>query len=99
MTNSVAELVREEAIAIVGADNVTDDQKTMGAEGLQRLPAQVPGAFAFVGAANTEKEVHLSAPPSEIQHRRGCHGDRQRAHAPRRPEAPARVLGFAEFPI
>lgn len=52
----VAELVREEAIAIVGADNVTDDQKTMGAEDFSDFLAQVPGAFAFIGAANTEKE-------------------------------------------
>ncbi|UNM07857.1 MAG: amidohydrolase [Planctomycetales bacterium] len=52
----VAELVREEAIAIVGAENVTDDQQTMGAEDFSDFLAEVPGAFAFVGAANTEKE-------------------------------------------
>ncbi len=52
----VAELVREEAIAIVGAANVTDDQQTMGAEDFSDFLAEVPGAFAFIGAANTAKE-------------------------------------------
>lgn len=52
----VAELVREEAVAIVGTANVTDDQQTMGAEDFSDFLAEVPGAFAFVGAASTEKD-------------------------------------------
>jgi amidohydrolase len=51
----IAAIVREEAVAIVGEDNVIDDQRTMGAEDFGEFLQQVPGAFAFVGACNPAK--------------------------------------------
>lgn len=53
---AIAQIVREEAIAIVGRDNVIDDQRTMGAEDFGEFLQQVPGAFAFVGAMNEQKD-------------------------------------------
>jgi amidohydrolase len=52
----IAEIVREEAVAIVGADNIVDDQRTMGAEDFGDFLRAVPGAFAFVGAMNPAKD-------------------------------------------
>jgi len=52
----VAQVVREEAIAIVGADNVAATQKVMGAEDFGDYARLVPAAFAFVGARNEYKE-------------------------------------------
>ncbi len=53
----IAELVREEAIAIVGQDSVwTLGQKTMGAEDMSDFLHLAPGAFAFVGGMNEAKE-------------------------------------------
>jgi amidohydrolase len=52
----VAEIVRQEAVEIVGADNVIGDQRTMGAEDMSDFLALVPGAFAFVGARNESKD-------------------------------------------
>lgn len=51
----IAALVREEAIAIVGKDNVTANQRTMGAEDMSDFLRVVPGAYAFIGAHNAEK--------------------------------------------
>lgn len=51
----VAAIVREEAIAIVGKDNVTADQRTMGAEDMSDFLRVVPGAYAFIGARNADK--------------------------------------------
>ncbi len=51
----IAAIVREEAIAIVGPDKVTADQKTMGAEDMSDFLRVVPGAYAFIGARNPDK--------------------------------------------
>jgi amidohydrolase len=52
----IASIVREEAVAIVGKDNIMDDQRTMGAEDFGDFLRAVPGAFAFVGAMNEAKQ-------------------------------------------
>lgn len=52
----IAQLVREEAIAIVGEDNVAPNQKVMGAEDFGDYARLVPSAFAFVGAKNEAKD-------------------------------------------
>ncbi|MCH7471452.1 amidohydrolase [bacterium] len=51
----VARIVREEAIAIVGEENVINKQQTMGAEDMSDFLKHVPGAFAFIGANNEAK--------------------------------------------
>jgi amidohydrolase len=51
----IAAIVREEAIAIVGQDNVSANQKTMGAEDMSDFLRVVPGAYAFIGARNPDK--------------------------------------------
>jgi len=53
---SIARLVREEAQVIVGSDQVSARQKTMGAEDMSDFLSRVPGAFAFVGAHNVAKD-------------------------------------------
>lgn len=51
----IAALVREEAIAIVGKDHVTANQRTMGAEDMSDFLRVIPGAYAFIGAQNPDK--------------------------------------------
>ena len=51
----IAAIVREEAVAIVGASNVLANQKTMGAEDMSDFLKLVPGAYAFIGAQNKDK--------------------------------------------
>jgi len=53
----IAGIVREEAIAIVGVENVNTKMKTMGAEDFSDYLKQVPGAFVFIGAGNEEKGI------------------------------------------
>jgi amidohydrolase len=53
---AVAQVVREEAIAIVGEENVLATQKVMGAEDFGDYARLVPAAFAFVGARNETKD-------------------------------------------
>jgi amidohydrolase len=50
-----ARLVREAAIDVLGADNVTADQFTMTAEDMSEFLNRVPGCFFFIGSANAEK--------------------------------------------
>jgi amidohydrolase len=52
----IAEIVREEAVQIVGAENVIPRQRTMGAEDMSDFLRQIPGAFAFVGGRCEKKE-------------------------------------------
>jgi amidohydrolase len=51
----VAALVREEAVAIVGEQNVSGEQRTMGAEDMSDYLKAVPGAYVFIGARNAAK--------------------------------------------
>lgn len=51
----VAQLVRETAIDVMGAANVSADQFTMGAEDMSEFLNRVPGCFFFLGSANTDK--------------------------------------------
>jgi len=51
----IAAIVREEALAIVGAENVIPKQKTMGAEDMSDFLKHVPGAYAFIGGRNEAK--------------------------------------------
>lgn len=48
----VAQLVRETAIDVMGAANVSADQFTMGAEDMSEFLNRVPGCFFFLGSAN-----------------------------------------------
>jgi len=50
-----AQLVREVAIEILGAENVTADQFAMTAEDMSEFLNRVPGCFFFIGSANAEK--------------------------------------------
>ncbi len=56
----VAQLVRETAIEVLGADagRVTADQFTMTAEDMSEFLNRVPGCFFFVGSANAEKGLN-----------------------------------------
>jgi amidohydrolase len=56
----VAQLVRETAIDIVGAENVTADQFTMTAEDMSEFLNRVPGCFFFIGSANVEKGLNAA---------------------------------------
>jgi len=48
----ITQIVREEAMKIVGEQNVIGGQRTMGAEDFSDFLKQVPGCFAFIGARN-----------------------------------------------
>jgi amidohydrolase len=50
-----AELVRQNAAAIIGAENVKQDYRWMAGEDVWRLYEGVPGVFAFVGAGNVSR--------------------------------------------
>ena len=52
----IAQIVYEEAVEIVGKENVIPEQRTMGAEDFSDYLKLVPGAFAFIGAGNPEKD-------------------------------------------
>ncbi len=51
----VAQLVRETAIDVLGAEHVTADQFTMTAEDMSEFLGRVPGCFFFIGSANQAK--------------------------------------------
>ncbi|HQV70040.1 MAG TPA: amidohydrolase [Thermoflexales bacterium] len=53
--HDMAELVRAKARELVGADNVIDAFRTMGAEDCAHFLKAAPGAYAFVGAGNKAK--------------------------------------------
>ena len=52
-----AALVAREAALVVGAENVVQDVRTMGAEDMSYFLEAVPGCFFFVGAANRERGI------------------------------------------
>ncbi len=53
-----AEVVRETAIEVLGAEQVTADQFTMTAEDMSEFLNRVPGCFFFIGSANAEKGLN-----------------------------------------
>ncbi len=55
-----AQLVREAAIDVLGAENVTADQFTMTAEDMSEFLKRVPGCFFFIGSANAEKGLNAA---------------------------------------
>jgi len=54
------QLVREAAIEVLGAENVTADQFTMTAEDMSEFLNRVPGCFFFIGSANAEKGLNAA---------------------------------------
>jgi amidohydrolase len=54
----VAQVVRETAIEVLGAEHVTADQFTMTAEDMSEFLSRVPGCFFFIGSANAEKGLN-----------------------------------------
>jgi amidohydrolase len=56
----VAQVVRETAIDVLGADagRVTADQFTMTAEDMSEFLSRVPGCFFFIGSANAAKGLN-----------------------------------------
>jgi amidohydrolase len=56
----VADVVRQAAEVIVGAENVSTGERTMGSEDAAFFMEAVPGCYFFLGAANPEKG--LTAP-------------------------------------
>jgi amidohydrolase len=56
----VAQGVRETAIDVLGADNVTADQFTMTAEDMSEFLNRVPGCFFFIGSANAAKGLNAA---------------------------------------
>ena len=51
----MAELAREVAIEVVGAENVRSDVRTMGGEDFSSFLCQVPGCFVAVGSRNADR--------------------------------------------
>jgi amidohydrolase len=56
----VTRVVRASAEAVVGAENVSRGERTMGSEDAAYLTQEVPGCYFFVGSANPE--LGLDAP-------------------------------------
>ncbi len=54
----VAQVVRETASEVIGAERVTADQFTMTAEDMSEFLSRVPGCFFFVGSANAAKGLN-----------------------------------------
>jgi len=52
---AVTEIVQAAAEAVVGADNVTSDHRTMGSEDAALFMQKVPGCYFFVGSRNAER--------------------------------------------
>jgi amidohydrolase len=52
---AAAGVVRSAAQAVLGAENVTDHERTTGSEDAAFFMQQVPGCYFFLGAANPEK--------------------------------------------
>jgi amidohydrolase len=52
---SVTQLTRRAAEAIVGAENVSSGERTMGSEDAAYFMQQIPGCYFFLGASNAEK--------------------------------------------
>jgi amidohydrolase len=56
----VAKVARTAAETVIGAENVTSGERTMGSEDAAYFLQQVPGCYFFLGAANAERG--LTAP-------------------------------------
>ncbi len=54
----VAEVVHAAAQAVVGAENVSSDVRTMGSEDAALFMQEVPGCYFFLGSANAERELN-----------------------------------------
>ncbi|PZR21469.1 MAG: amidohydrolase [Citrobacter freundii] len=54
---SLHEIAREKASAFIGADNVEETEKRMGAEDFGYYSQQIPGCFFRLGVMNTEKGI------------------------------------------
>lgn len=52
---AMAAIVRDLAVELVGAERVTSDHRTMGAEDASYFLQAAPGAYVFVGAGNEAK--------------------------------------------
>jgi len=51
----VAEVVRAAAEAVVGPENVSSGQQTMGSEDAAFFMREIPGCYLFLGSANAER--------------------------------------------
>ena len=51
----VAEVVRAAAEAVVGPENVSSGERTMGSEDAALFVQEVPGCYFFLGSANVER--------------------------------------------
>jgi amidohydrolase len=56
----VAQVVRETAVEVLGAEHVTADQFTMTAEDMSEFLKRVPGCFFFIGSANAAKGLNAA---------------------------------------
>ena len=54
----LAQLVRDTALDVLSAEQVTADQFTMTAEDMSEFLKRVPGCFFFIGSANAEKGLN-----------------------------------------
>lgn len=50
-----ASFIREDAVSVLGAQNVQPEQFTMGAEDMSEFLKRVPGCFFFIGSRNEAK--------------------------------------------
>jgi amidohydrolase len=53
----VTKVVRTAAEAIVGPENVSSGERTMGSEDAAFFTREVPGCYFFLGSANAEREL------------------------------------------
>jgi amidohydrolase len=54
----VAEVVHAAAEAMIGADNVSTGERTMGSDDAAYFMQQIPGCYFFLGSANAEKGLN-----------------------------------------
>lgn len=54
----VAQVVRAAAEAVLGPENVTTDERTMGSEDAAFFMREVPGCYFFLGSANPERGLN-----------------------------------------
>nr|HID13648.1 amidohydrolase [Anaerolineae bacterium] len=54
----VAEVVRAAAQAVVGPENVSSEERTMGSEDAAFFMQEVPGCYFFLGSANVERGLN-----------------------------------------
>jgi amidohydrolase len=54
-------VVREAAVAVLGAQNVVASERTMGSEDMSVLLNEVPGCYFFLGAKNEQRELGVFA--------------------------------------